>query len=570
MFVGRTKARTRKTSLGLRKDPALLTSVIFIWGFLLLFILFPLVRLLVLTFVANGHVSFSGVADILLRKGELKAFWNSLVLATLVGFLGTLLGFTLAFTAVRANLPRFWERFFDAAIILPLISPPFIMAITIIFSFGPRGLITYHLLGTRGFNVYGLGSTLFSEVVTYFPLAYLTLKAMLSGIDPSIEDMAYSLGGSRRRVFRTVTLPLTIPGLANSFLLLFAASLADFATPLILAGNKFPVLPTEAFLQVTGLFDLKGGAVLSFVLLIPSLIVFFVQRFWVSGKHFVTISGKAGAQARMKGVNATVRALLLSFGLLLSLAILYFYVLLVYASVVQAFGANYSITLAHYRVVFTQGLKAIVDTLTIAVFGMIFGALYGVIVGYLVGKKDFHSKTGMEIVSLLNYSLPGTIVGIAYLVAFNNPPIAITGTALVIIACNVFRYGATGVRTTVAILEQIDPSIEEASTSLGAGSLTTFRRVTIPLVFPALLSGLQVVFIRSMTAISATIFLVSINWILITVRILENMTELELGVAAAFSVIVVASVMVVMGIVNFAMRFLRQSGAPEAAGFVGG
>ncbi len=570
MSVGQTKGAARKLVPGLKNDPALLTSVVVIWGFLLLFILFPLVRLLVMTFVSDGHLSFSGVTRVLVQKGELRAFWNSLLLATLVGLFGTLLGFVLAFTAVRSNLSRFWERFFDAAIILPLISPPFIMAITIIFSFGPRGLITYHLLGTKGFNVYGLGSTLFSEVITYFPLAYLTLKAMLSGIDPSIEDMAYSLGGSRRRVFRTVTLPLTIPGLANSFLLLFAASLADFATPLILAGNRFPVLPTEAFLQVTGLFDLKGGAVLSLVLLIPSLIVFFVQRYWVAGKHFVTISGKAGAQARMRGVNSAMRAILLGFGLLLALVILYFYVLLIYASIVKAFGANYGLTLAHYRVVFTQGMKAIVDTLIIAVFGMVFGALYGVIVGYLVGKKDFRTKTGMEIVSLLNYSLPGTIVGIAYLVAFNNPPIAITGTALVIIACNVFRYGATGLRTTVAILEQIDPSIEEASTSLGAGSLTTFRRITVPLVFPALLSGLQVVFIRSMTAISATIFLVSINWILITVRILENMTELELGVAAAFSVIVVASVMVVMTIVNFALRFFRQAGAPEAAGFVGG
>ena len=151
------------------------------------------------------------------------------------------------------------QRAIDASVLLPLVSPPFTTAIAIIFSFGPRGLITHDLLGMKGGSVYGLTSTMLSEAVTYFPIAYLTLKPILAGIDSNIEGMALSLGASRWRVFRTVTLPLAIPGLANAFLLLFAASLADFATPLILAGNQFPVLPTQAFLQITGLFDLRGG-----------------------------------------------------------------------------------------------------------------------------------------------------------------------------------------------------------------------------------------------------------------------------------------------------------------------
>src|SRR5207245_4546 len=138
------------------------------------------------------------------------------------------------------------------------------------------------------------------EVLTYFPIAYLTLRPLLAAIDSNVEGMALSLGASRWRVFRTVTLPLTIPGLANAFLLLFAASLADFATPLILAGNNFPVLPTQAFLQITGLFDLRGGAALSFVLLIPALMVFLLQRYWLSRRYYVTITGK-GAGRRAPG-----------------------------------------------------------------------------------------------------------------------------------------------------------------------------------------------------------------------------------------------------------------------------
>src|SRR5439155_765078 len=271
----------------------------------------------------------------------------------------------------------------------------------------------------KGYTVYGFSSTLLSEALTYFPIAYLTLRPILAAIDSNIEGMALSLGASRARVFRTVTLPLCIPGLANAFLLLFAASLADFATPLILAGNSFPVLPTQAYLQITGLFDLRGGAALSFVLLVPALIVFLLQRYWVSRRYYVTVTGKGAGQTPFVSVSPGARNALLLACALITLVIVYFYALLLYASVVVALGP-------------------------------------------------------------------------------------------------------TGIRATVALLQQIDRSLEEASHGLGAGSGTTFRRITLPLVLPAFFAGLGVVFIRSMTAISATIFLVSISWTLITVKILEN------------------------------------------------
>jgi iron(III) transport system permease protein len=554
----------------LLRDPLLLISLIILWSLLTLFILLPLIGLFMRTFEEGGRFTLSNIFGILGDPNQRQALWNSLLLGCLVGLCGTALGFLFAFTAVRTNLSKAWTFFLDASIILPLISPPFTTAIAMIFSFGPRGLITYDLLGIKNFTVYGLHSTLFSETITYFPIAYLTLKAIIAGIDPNIEDMAFSLGSSRWRVFRTVTLPLTVPGLANSFLLLFAASLADFATPLILAGNSFPILPTQAYLQITGLFDIKGGAVLSFVLLVPAFLVFLLQRFWVSRKYYVTISGKVGAKTQIKSVPSWAGYFLLGLCLFISAFILYFYVLLFYASIVQAFGANFQLTWKHYRVVFTEGLKAIRDTLIIAGAGMPLGGIYGVILGYLVCKKAFFSRQAMEIVSMINYALPGTIVGIAYLLFFNDPPIMLTGTAIIIIACYVFRYGPTGIRTTVAILQQIDPSIEEASFSLGAGSGMTFSRITLPLILPAFFAGLGVVFIRSMTAISATIFLISINWTLITVRILEKMTELELGVAAAFSILVVFIVFIVITAISLFLRLFRQPGAPEMASILGG
>ena len=227
-----------------------------------------------------------------------------------------------------------------------------------------------------------------------------------------------------------------------------------------------------------------------------------------------------------------------------------------YASIVQAFGANHTLTLEHYRVIFSEGLPAIKDTLIIALIGMPLGGLYGVVVGYLVGRGAFIGRKAMELVSMLNYALPGTIVGIAYLVAFNDKPIALTGTATILIAAYVFRYSPTGIRTTVALLKQIDKSMEEASASLGAGSIYTFRHVMLPLIMPAFFAGLGVVFIRSMTAISATIFLVSLDWTLITVKILENMTEVALGPAAAFSVFVIVVVLVVTELLNRLLSYL--------------
>jgi iron(III) transport system permease protein len=203
-------------------------------------------------------------------------------------------------------------------------------------------------------------------------------------------------------------------------------------------------------------------------------------------------------------------------------------------------------------------LPAIEDTLIIAFIGMPLGGLYGIIVGYLVGRTNFLGRKAMEIVSMLNYALPGTIVGIAYLLAFNDKPLALTGTATILIACYVFRYSPTGIRTTIALLQQVDKSMEEASESLGASGFLTFRRVMLPLIMPAFFAGLGVLFIRSMTAISATIFLVSIDWTLITVKILENMTEVALGPAAAFSVFVIVVVLLVTELLNIALQRLMS------------
>ncbi len=547
------------------RDPVLLGAIVILWLLLALFVLYPLAGLLVRAFSDEGKFTLEPLLASVADAGHRAAFVNSLILAGTVGSLGTALGFLFALTAARAGLGRRWLTALDAAALLPLVSPPFTTSIAIIFSFGPKGLISHDLLGLDNVSAYGFWSSALAETLTYFPIAYLTLRPILAAIDPNLEEMAFSLGSSRWRIFRTVTVPLCVPGFANAFLLLFAASLADFATPLILAGNSFSVLPTQAFLQITGMFDFKGGAVLSLMLLVPAAAVYLLQRYWVGRRAYVTVTGKVGQRSRTRAIAPSAIALLVLATVVVAVTILYFYALLLYASLVVAFGANHNLTWHHYQVIFTEGLPAIRDTLIIALVGMPLGGFYGVLVGYLIARRRFPGRQAMEIVSMINYALPGTIVGIAYLIAFNDPPLALTGGALIIIACYVFRYSPTGIRATVALLQQIDRSIEEASSSLGAGSGETFRRVTLPLIAPAFFAGLGVVFIRSMTAISATIFLISLSWTLITVRILENMTELALGPAAAFSMFVIVVVFAVVSGLSAILVRLRVPAAGAAA-----
>jgi iron(III) transport system permease protein len=531
-------------------------GLLFIWLLLLLFVIYPLAMLLQRAVFDNGALSLETLSSAVKAPSNLRALRNSLELAALVGIAGTVVGFVFAFTVERVRLGAALRWLIDRSTFLPLISPPFTTSIAIVFSFGPRGLITYDLLGLQNVKVYGLTSTFAAETLTYFPIAYLALRPMLASMSHSLEEASFSLGASRWRAFRTVTLPLAIPGLANAFLLLFGSSLADFATPLILAGSDFPVLPTEAYLQITGMFDLRGGAILSLLLLVPAGIVFLAQEWLVSGRSYTTVTGKASAASLRDAVSRLAAVWLLLFCTAVCGIVVYFYALLFYASVVEAFGANHTLTLEHYRVIFSEGLPAIEDTLIIALASMILGGLYGIAVGFLVGRGKFVSRKIIELVSMLNYALPGTIVGIAYLLAFNDKPIALTGTATILVACYVFRYSPTGIRTTIALLTQIDRSMEEASASLGAGGFYTFRHVMLPLIMPAFFACLGVMFIRSMTAISATIFLVSIDWTLITVKILENMTEVALGPAAAFSVFVIVVVLVVTELLNRALLYL--------------
>ena len=355
------------------RDATTRLTVAMLWLLIGVFVLYPLCRLLAMTFWGESGFTFENLKPFVSSWYDQQAAVNSILLGFSVGLAGTVLGFIFAFAVTRLRMPA-WVKFIISAItILPLISPPFTSSIALTLLLGPNGMILT-LLGIEDFNFYGFWGTFISETLTFFPVAFMTLSTILSRIDPNLEDAAYSLGASNLTVFRTVTMPLAVPGIANAFLLVFSCSLADFATPQVLGGHSFPVLPTQAYLQITGMYDFKGGAALSFMLLIPALIVYLLQHYWVSRKNFVTVSGKAGGRSSIHGPGplvTTVMAVVIAAVIALIIAI---YSVIVLGSVVKVWGVDNSITFANYEYVMTHGMKAIKDTLLIACIGTPEGA----------------------------------------------------------------------------------------------------------------------------------------------------------------------------------------------------
>lgn len=544
------KAITQKK----RKDPGLTLFLVAIWASLFIFILFPLARLIGAIFVRDGGLTLDNVKSIFANSFTGKAFLNSMVLAVAVSLSGTLLGYFFALIVTRTRIPKFYKVLISMVTLLPLISPPFTSSMALTFALGPNGMLL-NLFHIKSFPLYGFVGTWISETLTYFPVAFMVISAVLSTMNASLDDAAWSLGATRMGVLRTITLPMSASAVGNSILLVFSSSLADFATPLILGGQKFPTLPTEAYLQITGMFDLAGGATLSFLLVIPALIIFWAQRVFTGDKSYVTVTGKNGAASNFTPLPKSLGALMYTICSIVILFILYLYGILFWASFVRVWGIDNTFTLVNYKYVFTFGMKAMKDTLIIAFISTITGSILGLVIGYILQRKNFIGRKVMEFCSLLNYALPGTVIGIAYIIAFNKKPFLLTGTLTILVAAYVFRYYATGIRSVMTSLEQIDTALEEASLSLGAGPIKTFTHVTVPLIVPAVLTGMRYLFIHSMTAISATIFLVSVKWTLLTTRILESMTALQFPQACAFSVVLIIIVFLadflMTGCVNF-------------------
>ncbi len=552
----RLVASLRRTPSDLKRlfqEPLLLMGILLVNVFLFLFVVLPLFKIFQLSFEDNGRFSLQVFVDLMSKRYNVQPLIHSLTLGVAVSILGTLIGFIFAYAITRVNIP--WKRFFTVTATFPIIAPPFMMSLSAILLFGKQGFVSKIILREMiQFKIYGFWGLLVVETLTYFSTAYLTLYGVLQAIDPALEDAALDLGASKGKIFRSITLPLATPGIASAILLIFSQSLADFGNPMILAGN-YTILATQAYLTIVGMYNMKGGAALAILLLIPSLIAFCVQKYWVSRKSYVTVTGKPSA-ARIKVDRSLTKYSIFGLCLLLASVIFLFYGMILFGSVVKLWGANHSLTWDNYVHVFTIGWEYIKDTLILSSIATPISGVLAMVIAFLVVRKNFPGKRLMELVSLLTFAVPGTVVGIGYILAFNQRPLLLTGTAAIIVLLFIFRDIAVGVQTGIAELQQIDPSIEEASTDLGADSSVTFRRITLPLITPAFYTGLAFTFVKCMTAISAVIFVVSGKWNLITIAILGSVENSDLSQAAAFSVVIIIFILLALWLIQFLVNRL--------------
>lgn len=738
-FLVSLRRRYREFAL-IARDPVLMIALLFCGLFLFIFVVYPLYR-----GTANGFVDaaatgpwytrlslkyFTRFFDSYYGPYSRAIFVNTLEMGLLTAIGGTALGFVFAYTMVRCNAPG--SRLVHLLALVPTVSPPFALALSTILLFGRNGLVSHKLFGMTfgpGINdVYGLDGLVFVQVITFFSVAYLMLRAMLERLDPSMEEAAHSLGAGKLHIFRTVTLPLLIPGIAGSFLLLFVESLADLGNPLFISGN-FTVLSAQIWLAVAGEYDYQKASALAFVLLLPTLIVFLVQRYYVTRRSYVSVTGKpTGGHITVK--EPWIRWPFIIVVYLTCALVVLLYAAIIYGSFATAWGTDFTPTLEWWRLMVTRGVESVLDTTFLSAFATPIAALTGMMIAWLVVRKKFSGKDAVDFISNLGGAVPGTILGIGFVLAFSTPPtlvvgilyallafylartalstrreqwlaliigsaagvgfsllgpvlgdagmyyalgaiygalgvvtwlrrgskgigwmlvamglylfsfdlieyvaqpiaqlsrsiprgfwsnaifqasdhikvffqtptpltaivytflsllalgkvtgrlrvvlatlllaliaglcfmgkpLALVGTPFIIIAAFVVRSLPASVRSGVAALQQIDPSIEEASAILGGDAQYTFRKVTLPLIVPALLAGLIFSFTRHMTSLSAIIFLVSARWRIVTASIMSEWEQGGISIAAGYSTVIIVVVFIAIGVLYFITRKL--------------
>lgn len=757
------------------RDPVLLVGLLVTGAFMLAFIVWPLARVIYQGFFVPAGQDNAGAFSLEYFQNYFnpqyqrlywQIFFDTLWMGLGAATGSTLVGFLFAYAMVRCNIP--FKRMVHALTLVPTISPPFAIALATILLFGRSGLITKDLLHIQfkpGVNdIYGLDGLIFVQIITFFPVAYLILRSLLERIDPSMEEAALALGASKWHIFRTITLPLLTPGIAGSFLLMFVESLADLGNPIFIGGNT-TVLSTQIWIAVNGEFNQQKGAALSLILLLPTLTVFLLQRYWVSRKSYIAVTGKptGGGAGFVKEPITRWTFITLTFLVLALVVALYGAIFL--GSITKLWGINYTLDLTHYGNAIDRGLKAILDTTFLSALATPVAGLMGMIIAYLVVRKTFSGKEAVDFTSNLGGAVPGTILGIGYIIAFIQAPLivvaiifvalayylvstsaktfwgrlvwlmlgtfigvginflaldekgrkpfienpfiapfshlpvldqqtwgmvlagllvlvgiasiffaerklrwtmlivlvvmavyllsrffiqeftsplvpwgrqmggniwpktaaslaawinlffqlplailgftylviagflinawqararvlgmlvllavgsaltfygetlALVGTPYIILAAYAVRSLPASVRAGIASLQQIDPAIEEASTSLGADAQLTFRRVTLPLVLPAFVAGMIFSFARHMTSLSAIIFLSSAKWPILTALIMSEVEQGGTSLAAAYSMILIFIVLAAIGLMYaWAGRAFRTTGVETTLG----
>ncbi len=520
----------------LRREPAVALTLLVLVGLMAAFIVYPQVQVVLVP-------GLGGYLEFFRELTWATPLVNSLQVMMLSTTTAVTLGFVYAYAMVYSEMP--WKPFFRLVGILPLLSPPFVVAASYILLFGPRGIVSYGLLGQSP-NVLGLGGIWGVQTIAFFPFAYQLIADVLARSDPRLEQAARNLGAGAWAVFRTVTLPLSRPGLAAAILTTAIYIVEDFGNPALI-GGRFTVLPTQAYGLISGFGDFSGAAAVSTILLLLALVLY-IGRLRLEGKRsYVTISGRAASIPRPPVPRAVTVASFVAC-LLLAGLILLVYGMLVVSALVETFPVNMSFTLRHLDYVGAH-VTSLRNTLVYGGTAAIICALYAVLLAFLVQRRQWPGRRVIDFIAILPAAVPGIFFGIGYATAFNQRWLDWLDRGALITLSMIFWNIPVGYQAAIAGLQQIDRSIDEAATSLGASSLRGFRDVLFPMLRAPLLTGFVTAFVRAVTTLSVVIFLFTPSTTVATITIFQLVNDFNWGGATAFTVSVIALSMLVLTIV---------------------
>ncbi|WP_413284182.1 ABC transporter permease [Vibrio sp. MA40-2] len=534
-----TQAMARLEYMG--GDAFVIGSLVSIIGLISAFILYPSIAIFVPMFQDEmGNFVAWQFIEILSQAQIIQIILNSIMLGSSVGITATFFGLMFAIYSTRiAEKSAFITRIFS---ILPIVTPPFVVGLGVTLMLGRSGYVTELMVDWFGFEntnwLYGFTGIWMAQVLAFAPMSFMILDGAMKSLHPSLEEASYTLRANRYQTFFGIVLPLLKPALANSFLIIFVQSLADFSNPLVLGGS-FDVLATQIYFYIAGAqLDYASASTLGAVLLIFSLAIFVIQYMWIGKRSYVTISGKSyrgDVQPLPTSLRTFVSVTL--YGWMVFNVLLYGSI--VFGSFTVNWGVDYSLTLDNYINLFGMGFgegawPSLISTMTYAGIAAPITATFGLLIAYIVVRQQFHGKKVVEFITMLCFAVPGTVAGVSYILAFNDAPIYLTGTAAIVIISMVMRNVPVGIRAGVAGLGQLDKSLDEASLSLRANSFKTIIYILIPLLRPAILSSLIYSFVRAMTTVSAIIFLVTPETRVATSYILNRVEDGEYGIAIAY------------------------------------
>lgn len=488
--------------------------------------------------------------NIFSKSGYFSALLNSIQLALIVSIVVVLLCLPIAYGIARTKMP--FKKTLTALCTIPLIVPTFIAANAFVLMFGKSGWVTYlyQTLGGEGvlINPSSMIGIALVQIFFFFPYALWPMVAAFKLSDVTLEEGSQNLGAKNWFTFVFVTMPLAIPGIISSALLIFTVSFSDFGTPIILAPKDLNLIVVEAYREIAGFFNWAGAAILTVIMVLVAAFFFWLQHLFTKGKSYGTVSGKPKKQ-KINDNKLLTRSLSIY-----TWAIILIPLLAMLSVLIQSFATTWGVgvlpdgyTLENYKDVFSSSFENIKNSVVLASGALVLSVVIATFVSYFVVRQN---STKLDFMTTIPLVVPGIALGIALIQTFNTAPLQLTGTATLLIIAYTIRRLPYMVRSTMGTMRSIKQDIEEAAINLGASRLTSALTVIGPLMIPGIAAGSILVFITVIKETSVSILLAPAEWAPMSLAIFQNILRGEYYTAAAMSIILVVIVLLLQAAAN--------------------